>query len=86
MTTDNLLRKCHELAGMGPETALDPDSLVGFFQTFRPDGSGLSDLFNDLEVGEELQSRLATLCHRRRRPSTKWRARCLLPRTATQTD
>lgn len=61
MSTAALLRKCHDLAGLDPETALDPDSLVGFFQAFRPDGKALSDLFSDLEVGDELHLRLQQL-------------------------
>ena len=61
MSTNALLRKCHDLAGLGPETSLEPDSLVGFFQVFRPDGQALAELFSELEVGDELQSRLQQL-------------------------
>jgi hypothetical protein len=61
MSTTALLRRCHDLAGLDPETALEPDSLVGFFQTFRPDGNAISQLFNDLDVGDQLHSRLQQL-------------------------
>lgn len=61
MSATDLLRKCHNLAGLGPETSLVPDSLVGFFQVFRPDGQALADLFSELEVGDELQARLQQL-------------------------
>lgn len=61
MSTTDLLRRCHALAGLGPETELEPDSLVGFFQMFRPDGSALEDLFADLKEGESLHARLQQL-------------------------
>jgi hypothetical protein len=61
MSAVTLIRKCHDLAGIDPETEAEPDSLIGFFQTFRPDGDALSELYRELEVGEDLQWRLQQL-------------------------
>jgi len=61
MSTEILLQKCHDRAGIDPETALEPDSLIGFFQLFRPDGAAIVDLFEDLEEGDLLQARLRQL-------------------------
>jgi hypothetical protein len=35
MPAESLIRKFHDLAGCDPETSLDADSLIGFFQMFR---------------------------------------------------
>ena len=61
MTTDTLIRRFHDLAGLEPETALDADSLIGFFQIFRPDGSAIDGLYSDLDVGQALHARLDKL-------------------------
>lgn len=61
MSTEILLRKCHDRAGIDPETVLEPDSLIGFFQLFRPDGAAIGDLFDDLEEGDLLHDRLSRL-------------------------
>lgn len=52
MNTDALLQRFHERASLSPEQPTDPDSLIGFFQNFRPDGRALADLFDDLELGD----------------------------------
>ncbi len=61
MSTAELFRNCHEMAGLAPDTSLEPDSLVGFFQVFRPDGDALSSLFDQLDEGDELHVRLQQL-------------------------
>ena len=61
MSPEALLRRCHELAGTPPPPSTDPESLIGFFQLFRPDGSALSALYDGLESGNWLQSRLREL-------------------------
>lgn len=66
MNTDALLQRFHDRANLRPEQPTDPDSLIGFFQNFRPDGKALVDLFDDLElggseVGASLADRLESL-------------------------
>lgn len=62
MPTEELIRRFHEFAGLGPEVNADPDSLIGVFQSFRPDGREIKGLFDTLEErGAELESRLERL-------------------------
>jgi len=61
MTTDELIRRFHDLACVDPETERDADSLIGFFQVFRPDGAAIADLYGDLDEGPELVERLQRL-------------------------
>jgi hypothetical protein len=61
MSTESLLRRFHDLACVDPETAVDADSLIGFFQVFRPDGAAIAELYDDLEMGPELIDRLGRL-------------------------
>ena len=61
MNPEELIRRCHRLAGHSPEAIADADSLISFFQVFRPDGNGLAGLFADLECGNELHQRLDEL-------------------------
>ncbi len=62
MPTEELIRRIHEVAGYGSEVIPDPDSLIGVFQAFRPDGRAISGLFDSLsKQGVELESRLARL-------------------------
>ena len=61
MSTQALLRRCHDLVGIDEENADDADSLIGFFQSFRPDGLALSGLYEELEIGDELHARLDQL-------------------------
>lgn len=66
MNTDALLQRFHDRASLSPEQPTDPDSLIGFFQSFRPDGRALADLFDDLDlggsdVGASLADRLESL-------------------------
>lgn len=71
MTTELLIRKFHDLARCEPDTALDAESLIGFFQTFRPDGLEIADLYSELDVGDALHQRLDLLyaaCGDGRRP------------------
>jgi len=73
MLTEELVKKLHLLAGFPSaaavsETTAEPidgdtsaDSLIGFFQAFRPDGSGLEGAFEQIAVGEQLRERLGLL-------------------------
>lgn len=61
MSTQTLLQKFHDLAGFNEEMEMDADSLIGFFQTFRPDGHAVDGLFEELSMGEQLQDRLEQL-------------------------
>lgn len=66
MNTETLVQRFHDRMGTtatgfdGPKFE-GPDALIGFFQSFRPDGNALHDLFDDLEGGDGLQDRLASL-------------------------
>ncbi len=61
MSTESLLIRCHEMANLEEGTAKDPDSLIGFFQAFRPDGRALAGLFDELNCGADLHERLEEL-------------------------
>lgn len=56
-----LLQRCRTLAGCAPDAPCDGDALIGVLQQFRPDGLGLSNLFDDLPQGPPLQQRLRQL-------------------------
>lgn len=58
IASQELLRRCHDAAVMGVDNPDEPESLIGFFQNFRPDGNGLTGLFDDLPGGADLHSRL----------------------------
>ncbi|MEM0926445.1 MAG: apolipoprotein acyltransferase [Planctomycetota bacterium] len=71
MSSTNLLQRCQELAeskncgsstcAPDPESQSDADSLIGFFQLFRPDGDQLEGLYDGIEAGDELTERLRFL-------------------------
>ena len=61
MTTEQLIRRFHEYAQLPVETAIDSDSLIGFFQVFRPDGHALDGLFEEIDCGAQLHQRLNEL-------------------------
>ena len=62
MPTAELIRRLHEFAGSGPDVSDDPDSLIGVFQSFRPDGGEIRGMFDMLQQqGAELESRLTLL-------------------------
>lgn len=61
MSTEALIRRFHDLACVDPETELNADSLIGFFQAFRPDGAAIAELYQELEVGDALIERLSRL-------------------------
>ena len=70
LTTEDMIEKCHRYSqsDVGEGNA---DSLIGFFQVFRPDGGALAGLFDHLEIGEQLHERLDRLyaaCGDDRRP------------------
>ncbi len=60
LTTEDLIERCHRFAKSEPEE-LNADSLIGFFQVFRPDGAELAGLFDDLTAGQQLHERLEQL-------------------------
>jgi hypothetical protein len=55
-SADELLDRCREYAGASGRWK--KEDLAGFFQRFRPDGKGLSDIYSGLEHGQELSKRL----------------------------
>jgi len=60
MTSATIIERCHQFANSEP-TELNADSLIGFFQLFRPDGAALAGLFDQLDVGDQLHLRLDRL-------------------------
>lgn len=61
MTIESLIRRFHDLACLAPDTELDADSLIGFFQVFRPDGAAIEGLYDDFVAGGQLIERLGQL-------------------------
>ena len=77
MVTSQFIQHCRQLAaeaGCSPPSQessrsqstdspelSEADSLIGFFQLFRPDGERLQNLFEHLENGDELSRRLQQL-------------------------
>jgi hypothetical protein len=71
MATTPFVQLCRELAAgaghVAPSDAdasqerSDADSLIGFFQLFRPDGRALAGLFDRFDQGQELDARLQQL-------------------------
>lgn len=61
MNTEALIQRFHDRTGAEVPEIGDPDSLIGFFQNFRPDGKALDDLFGELGAGPDLSERLASL-------------------------
>ncbi len=61
MTPQEIVSRFHQYALVAEETATDADSLIGFFQTFRPDGKAIAGLFDDLDCGVDLHERLDEL-------------------------
>lgn len=61
MTTERLIRRFHEFGGAPSDASIDADSLIGFFQAFRPDGMAIRGLYEELDVGDALEARLDQL-------------------------
>lgn len=61
ISVETLFQRCREAAAMESDCPVDPDSLIGFFQTFRPDGRGLMGIFEELPGGTQLHERLDEL-------------------------
>lgn len=53
-----MLARLRELTGIAADESCDGDALIGILQRFRPDGSALSGLFDDLPNGASLAGRL----------------------------
>lgn len=56
-----VLRRMADSVGLDPSKLDDEDALIGFFQSFRPDGRGLAGMFDGLPAGEGLHQRLDQL-------------------------
>lgn len=68
MTIDHLdephaqiLRQMCDAVGLPHDRALEEDVFVGFFQSFRPDGTGLAGVFEGLSAADDLHERLEDL-------------------------
>lgn len=61
MNQDEFLHRCHQMTGMENEDSLTPESLIGFFQCFRPDGNAIESLFIDTPEKEDINDRLEKL-------------------------
>ncbi|MEM9644156.1 MAG: apolipoprotein acyltransferase [Planctomycetota bacterium] len=61
IVASELLSRCHDFAAMNHDDPTSPDSLIGFFQQFRPDGGGFEGLFDELPGGEQVHQRLQDL-------------------------
>lgn len=59
MDRQALLQRCRRLSGSAGEGAWTADDAIGFFQTLRPEGTGLGEVFDDVPHGSELGERLA---------------------------
>lgn len=54
-----LLQRCRQLSGAKGEAEWTADDAIGFFQSLRPQGTGLRELFDQVPHGDELRERLA---------------------------
>ncbi len=61
MDRNKLFEQCRTAARLDPEAPPDPDSLIGMFQAFRPDGVGVDDALGGLPIAGELYRRLERL-------------------------
>ena len=61
MRQEDFLTNCHRLTGSEPAEAPTPDSLIGFFQCFRPDGKAVEAIFSGLENQVDLVTRIREL-------------------------
>ena len=55
MTSQQLLSTLQAAAGLSSTTETGADSLIGFFQAFRPDGEGLEHFFENFQGEAEFQ-------------------------------
>ncbi|MEM8913235.1 MAG: apolipoprotein acyltransferase [Planctomycetota bacterium] len=56
-----ILTQMGAAVGVAEQDVFSEDAFVGFFQSFRPDGLGLSDVFDGLPMADDLQARLTRL-------------------------
>lgn len=54
-------QRCRQIAAIGDDETLSPTALVGVFQRFRPDGSGLDPLYAGMPRGDAYRQRLDRL-------------------------
>ena len=59
--SNTLFEQCRQAARLDPNAPMHPDSLIGMFQAFRPDGIGLDDAFSGLPIAGDLFRRLERL-------------------------
>lgn len=57
----DLLQRMGESVGKSPEEIRSADDLIGYFQSFRPDGRGLAGVFSGVAGGDEVHERLERL-------------------------
>ena len=72
MTTEAFIQRFHDLACAPADAALDADSLIGFFQVFRPDGAAIANLYDDLDVGEAMLYAAPPFCNGSGEGLTVW--------------
>lgn len=58
MTPDDLIRRCRRLIGDSPIESSGEMDVGYFFQSFRPDGHGLAEVFEGVPHGDQILSRL----------------------------
>lgn len=61
MDLQKFIEHCHQLTGNQQQDATGPDSLIGLFQCFRPDGKESHEVFQDEPKNKELVERLEQL-------------------------
>ncbi|MDB4339148.1 apolipoprotein acyltransferase [Rubripirellula sp.] len=72
MNSDDLISRCLQLTNNDETQPVTPESLIGFFQCFRPDGKAIEEIFTELDQGNDLLERLEELYYSAgddRRPS-----------------
>lgn len=61
MNQEAFIQKCLQLTGNETAEPHTPDSLIGLFQCFRPDGKAIASIFTDMAENEELVDRMEEL-------------------------
>jgi hypothetical protein len=61
VNSSTLFEQCRLAARLDAEAPMHPDSLIGMFQAFRPDGIGLDDAFSGMPCAGDLFRRLERL-------------------------
>ena len=61
MNLEEYIHQCRQMTGNETTDPLTPDSLIGLFQCFRPDGKSIKAIFPTMEEKEDLTDRLDQL-------------------------